>query len=561
MRTPVRCGNLAVLVGVFLLLAGRHVQPAIPAANDAAARARETLGWRIGVVARSFRNRTLFEAIDLTASIGQKYIEGFSEQAVSREIPKHLNSTLSQPEREAVKEKLASAGVTMPTYAVGRMPRDAETCAGVFELGQALGVETIVCDISPETLSTIEQLCDKYRINVAIRRLSADAVKPSSKPEDVLKLCEGRSKKVGVCGELAAWVRAGIQPIAAAQILKERLLTLHIRDLDEDGEDVPWGTGSAGLEDFIKEIYRLELKPTLWAVDFPSQAEDTLPKIVRSIEFFDKTILPIADYHRSYIARTKGVRRLAGVSPEERQRIEQAIPRTAPAVPGKPRRLLVIDLNIGRPGHPSIPHANLAVELMGKETGAYEAVFSNDRSMLQPENLSRFDAVFLNNTIGPLFNTPELANHAVTVTSEDWAEFGEILGARGASHKDADEKVTVRLDDPDSPLNSAFGGKSFDYSDEIFRFMDPYSRAKVHVLLSIDVERTDMNQGLSRGNCVREDNDYAISWTRRYGRGRVFYCSLGHNPYVFWDPRMLQHFLAGIQFALGDLKEEPSASK
>ena len=234
----------------------------------------------------------------------------------------------------------------------------------------------------------------------------------------------------------------------------------------------------------------------------------------------------------------------------------------------------MIDLNIGRPGHPSIPHANLAVELMGKETGAYEAVFSNDRSMLQPENLSRFDAVFLNNTIGPLFDTPELrasfrdflaaggglvANHAVTVTSEDWPEFGEILGARGASHKDADEKVMVRLDDPDSPLNAAFGGKSFEYSDEIFRFMDPYSREKVHVLLSIDVERTDMNQGRSRGNCVRQDNDYAISWTRRYERGRVFYCSLGHNPYVFWDPRMLEHFLAGIQFALGDLKEESSA--
>ena len=40
----------------------------------------------------------------------------------------------------------------------------------------------------------------------------------------------------------------------------------------------------------------------------------------------------------------------------------------------------------------------------------------------------------------------------------------------------------------------------------------------------------------------------------RYGKGRVFYCSLGHNPYVFWDARILQHYLAGIQFALGDLK-------
>jgi len=264
-----------------------------------------------------------------------------------------------------------------------------------------------------------------------------------------------------------------------------------------------------------------------------------------------------------------------GVSAEEHAAIEQTLPASAPAKPATARRLLVVDLNVGRGGHPSIPHANLAVRLMGERTGAYETVVCHDRSMLAPERLKTFDAVFLNNTIGPLFNTPELrdgfaafiagggglaANHAVTVTSKDWPAFGEILGARGAAHRDADEKVTVRLDDPDSPLNAAFGGKPFTIADEIFRFQAPYSRGRVHVLLSVDVARTDMNQGRPRGGCIRPDNDYPISWIRRHGRGRVFYCSLGHNPYVFWDERMLHHFLAGIQFALGDLEADASPS-
>lgn len=267
-----------------------------------------------------------------------------------------------------------------------------------------------------------------------------------------------------------------------------------------------------------------------------------------------------------------------GVDAEQRRKIEKAVPKAAPVAAVKPRKLLVIDLNVGRGGHRSIPHANLAVKLMGKRTGAYEAVFSNDRSMLLPKNLKKFDAVFLNNTIGPIFNTGELrksfsaflsnggglvANHAVTVTSVDWAAFGEILGARGAAHRDADEKVTVKLDDPTSPINAAFGGKGFQIADEIFRFQAPYSRRNVRVLLSIDVGKTDMNQGRPRGKCVRKDNDYPISWIRRHGKGRVFYCSLGHNPHVFWDPTMLKHFLAGIQFALGDLKADatPSAKR
>jgi type 1 glutamine amidotransferase len=65
-----------------------------------------------------------------------------------------------------------------------------------------------------------------------------------------------------------------------------------------------------------------------------------------------------------------------------------------------------------------------------------------------------------------------------------------------------------------------------------------------------------MNQGRCFGNCTREDNDYAISWIRDYGKGRVFYCSLGHDSYVFWDTKVLEHFLAGIQYALGDLEVE-----
>lgn len=266
----------------------------------------------------------------------------------------------------------------------------------------------------------------------------------------------------------------------------------------------------------------------------------------------------------------------AGVSAEEQRAIEKAVPARAPAPAAKGRRLLVLDLNLGRPGHRSIPHANLAVRLMGEKTGAYETVLSHDASLLTAEGLKTFHAVFLNNTLGPVFDTAArreafaaflsgggglVANHAVTVTSTDWPEFGDLLGARGAAHRDADEKVAVKLDDPGSPLNAMFEGKGFEIADEIFRFQAPYSRTRVRVLLSIDVERTDLNQGRARGECVRPDGDYPISWIRRHGQGRVFYCSLGHNPYVFWDARILRHFLAGIQFALGDLEADAAPSR
>ncbi|MEE9170019.1 MAG: HEAT repeat domain-containing protein, partial [bacterium] len=43
---------------------------------------------------------------------------------------------------------------------------------------------------------------------------------------------------------------------------------------------------------------------------------------------------------------------------------------------------------------------------------------------------------------------------------------------------------------------------------------------------------------------------------KTYGKGRVFYCVLGHNHNIFWNPAVLQHYLDGIQFAMGDLAAE-----
>jgi len=265
----------------------------------------------------------------------------------------------------------------------------------------------------------------------------------------------------------------------------------------------------------------------------------------------------------------------AQVTDEQRKRIEAAIPNKAFVRPRKNRKLLIFDLNVGYGGHASIPTANMAFTLMGQKTGAFETVISKDPSVFKPDNLKQFDAVFLNNTVGNLFEDAGLRQsllefvygggglmgvHGTTVAfthwpgaKEDWPEFGIMLGARGANHYDSDEHVFIKLDEPDHPVNQPFGGKDFEYRDEFFRVHGPYSRDRVRVLFSIDMSKTKI-EALPRGNCIRQDNDYALAWVRNYGQGRVFYCTIAHNPYVFWDPKMLEFYLAATQFALGDLQ-------
>ncbi len=267
------------------------------------------------------------------------------------------------------------------------------------------------------------------------------------------------------------------------------------------------------------------------------------------------------------------------ISAEDRARISAALPQRAPAVPKKPRRLLIFDLNVAYGGHPSRFHANLAFRDMGRKTGAFETVITRDPRAFEKEHLATFDAVFFNNTVGNQFTDPQLrrnliefvyggggfmGNHGASVAfwnwgpggGDDWHEFGRMLGGRGARHRTPQEEVVMKVDSPGHPLMRPFPDQGFSLADEFFRVGDPYSRDRVRVLFSIDTDKTD----LSGKPHERTDRDYAMAWVRHYGRGRVFYCTVGHNPYQFWDPTMLSFYLGAVQFVLGDLKAPTTPS-
>jgi hypothetical protein len=206
-------------------------------------------------------------------------------------------------------------------------------------------------------------------------------------------------------------------------------------------------------------------------------------------------------------------------------------------------------------------------------------VFSNNLDNLKYPKIKEFDAVFLNSTVGEVFIDPDVLNglirfvreggglagiHGATYASMDQPEFGELIGAQDGPHKV--ETATLKIEDPASPLTKGFensdltkefGGREFVHTDEFYHFLPtgPFSREKLHVLISIDVNKSDMT-----GWHVRQDNDYAMSWIKSYGKGRVFNCALGHTPALFETPALAAYILAGIQFVLGDLPADTTPS-
>ena len=119
----------------------------------------------------------------------------------------------------------------------------------------------------------------------------------------------------------------------------------------------------------------------------------------------------------------------------------------------------------------------------------------------------------------------------------------------------------MKIDDPKSPLTAMFHGQEFEIHDETYTFaQDSFSRTNVHVLTSIDYDKMSDADKAKEQNPPRTDHDYALSYIRREGKGRVFYEAHGHAERNYAVTPMLEHILAGMQYALGDLKADDSPS-
>jgi type 1 glutamine amidotransferase len=113
----------------------------------------------------------------------------------------------------------------------------------------------------------------------------------------------------------------------------------------------------------------------------------------------------------------------------------------------------------------------------------------------------------------------------------------------------------VKLEEPSHPLLRAWGGKGFKMHDEFYELAAPYQRADRRVLMSLDL--TDpATAGVTPLH--RTDKDFAVSWIKRQGKGRVFYCMFGHIGDPFQNRAVLEYYLDGIQYALGDLDVDAS---
>ena len=247
-------------------------------------------GWRLGVQAWTFNRFTFFEAVEKVASLGLDWIEAYPGQPVSKDrADMKLDYSMPPEVRTEVKQKLDRAGVKLVNYGVVRLPNDEAESRKIFDFAEDMGVETIVSEPREDAFDLIERLCEEYKIRVAIH----NHPKPSRywNPETVLKVCEGRSEWIGACGDTGHWLRSGVDPVDALKKLEGRIISLHLKDLNEfgqrDAHDVPWGTGKADIGAILSELDRQNFKG-VFSVEYEHHWEDNVPEVRQCIRYFNQ---------------------------------------------------------------------------------------------------------------------------------------------------------------------------------------------------------------------------------------------------------------------------------
>jgi len=215
--------------------------------------------------------------------------------------------------------------------------------------------------------------------------------------------------------------------------------------------------------------------------------------------------------------------------------------------------------------HDSIPTGEKMLSAMAEKTEMFEVTFSEDLSNFQPENIKKFDAICFNNnthiqkgfTEGALRES--LINYVKngggifaihSATDGGWPEYTEMIGGNFDGHPwGAGGTWGIANEDPQHPIvRGVHGGKNFLLKDELYQYKG-FDRSSCRVLLAIDMKSPE---SLTRKG-KRADQDYGLAWIKKYGQGRVFVSSLGHNKEVFWNPEILKMWTEGFRFVLGEI--------
>ena len=247
-------------------------------------------GFLIGPQAYSFNRFSFFEAIDKAKQAGANVIEAYPGQRLSPDDKTPFNHSAPPAVWAKAKIKLEQAGVRLVNYGVVPLGKTEADTRQVFDFAKVMGIPTITSEPVDGSFDLIEKLVKEYNIKVAIHNHPKQPNNPNYKywdPQYVLSCVKGRDPRMGAAADTGHWVRSGIKPLDALKVLEGRIISCHLKDLNEFGpkaHDVPYGQGVSEVKLVLDELRRQGFVGNI-SIEYEYNWDNSLPEIKLCIDF------------------------------------------------------------------------------------------------------------------------------------------------------------------------------------------------------------------------------------------------------------------------------------
>jgi len=247
-------------------------------------------GFFIGCQAYTFNQFTVFEAIEKTAQAGGSVIEFYPGQKLSKEEPNVAwDQNASAETIEKVKAKLARHKIKAVNYGVVDVPQDEAQARKLFEFAKEMGFRAITTE-SVGAMDTIEKMVKEYDVMVGFHDHPKQPGNPNYRmwdPNYVLSVVKDRDPRIGSCADTGHWVRSNLKPVECLRILEGRIISSHLKDLNEMGpnaHDVPFGTGVSDIPALLDELKRQGFAGNL-SIEYEYNWQNSTPEVAQCIGF------------------------------------------------------------------------------------------------------------------------------------------------------------------------------------------------------------------------------------------------------------------------------------
>jgi sugar phosphate isomerase/epimerase len=252
----------------------------------------QTGGFAIGCQAYSFNRFSAFEAIEKTAQAGGKVIEFYPGQKLSKEDPNaKVDHNASDEVVAKLKAKLEQHKIRPVNYGVVPLPNNEAECRKVFEFAKKMGIPAVTSEPAMETMDLLEKLVKEFDIQVGIHNHPQAPKNPNYKvwdPKYVLSMVKNRDARLGAAADTGHWARSSVEAVQALKLLKGRIISCHLKDLNEFGKreahDVPYGTGICRIPAILDELKQQKFAGNI-SIEYEYNWDNSVPEIGQCIGF------------------------------------------------------------------------------------------------------------------------------------------------------------------------------------------------------------------------------------------------------------------------------------